>query len=350
MSKIYANPFKWGEPVSSTHYISRPDEQAIILATIEKQLPMVITGNRGSGKTSLLKQVMDKSPIPSVYFDMRFVVSREGLITVLLDGLEKSYPMVKTDGDRLTALRMLGAAASLESIFELWVELVKNNGKRFCIVWDEFQHLAKQKENIIEELRLCLKERRSITHIFLSPREDIMWDIFSDPKKPFFPRIESLIVGNLNLQSVSRYLSQHFRRMGLSDFDLPEAIWKFTRGQALLTQKLAHSLAQIWLEGTTTRLLDRSIAKMLIEENVLFTALWDNFGLNEKRLLLGLATGYSRPTELGFIRKFGLSATSTAHNTVLKLLREGWLINQDEGYHIYDPLYLKWLQKTRGLA
>ena len=57
-----------------------------------------------------------------------------------------------------------------------------------------------------------------------------------------------------------------------------------------------------------------------------------------------MADGHSRPTELGFIKKYKLSATSTAHNTTLKLLREGWLINRDEGYYIYDPLFLKWLQ------
>ncbi len=349
MSKIYANPFKWGEPVGSTHYISRPEEQSLILAAIEKQLPMVVSGNRGSGKTSLVKQVIDKCLIPSIYLDLSFIVSREGLINLLLDGIEQSYPKAKTDGST-ASIRTLGAAAPLDSIFDLWVELVKNNGKKFCIVWDEFQHLARQKENIVEDLRACLKERRSISHIFISPRGDILKEIFSDPKKPFFAKIETLTVAALNQKSVSRYLTQQFRRLGLSDFDLPDAIWNFTRGQAQFTQKLAHALAQIWLEGTTTRLLDRSIAKMLVEENVLFTALWDNFGLNEKRLLLGLASGYSRPTELGFIRKFGLSATSTAHNTVLKLLREGWLVNRDEGYYIYDPLYLKWLQTTRGLA
>jgi hypothetical protein len=66
-------------------------------------------------------------------------------------------------------------------------------------------------------------------------------------------------------------------------------------------------------------------------------------------LLLGLAAGYSRPTELGFIDRFGLSATSTAHNTVIKLVREGWLVNRDEGYHIYDPLFLAWLNKREDL-
>ncbi|NQV49786.1 MAG: ATP-binding protein [Candidatus Marinimicrobia bacterium] len=349
MSKLYANPFIWGEPVSSTHYNPRPEEQSLILAAIEQQTPLVITGNRGSGKTSLLRQVIEKSPIPSIYFDLSFVVNREGLINLLLAGIEKSYPQAKTDGS-VAALHTQGGKTTLDAVFELWYELVKNNDKKFVIVWDEFQHLAKQKENIVEELRVCMKDRRSIAHIFISPREDVLNEIFSDPNKPFFVKIEKLRVGNLNLQSTSRYLSQRFRRMGLSDFDLPEAIWNFTEGQAQLTQRLAYCLAQIWLEGTTSRLLERSIGKLLIQENVLYTAQWDNFGLNEKRLLMGLASGYSRPTELGFISMFGLSATSTAHNTVLKLLREGWLVNRDEGYHIYNPIFLKWLQASRGLS
>ena len=136
--------------------------------------------------------------------------------------------------------------------------------------------------------------------------------------------------------------------MGLTDFDLPDAIFKFTEGQPQLTQYLAHALAQLWLEGNTTRMLQRTLSKLLKEHNVLYTSMWDSFGLNEKRLMLGLAEGFSRPTELGFIRQFGLSATSTAHNTATKLVREGWLVNRDEGYHIYDPLLLQWLQSRAG--
>ncbi len=348
MSKIYANPFNWGEPVKGGHYVQRPDDQAFILASIEKPNHLLLTGRRGSGKTSLLNFVLDKNTTPYVHLDLRFIVSKEKLLELLLKALSTSFPRVEAD-ERTKTISADLSSASLKSIFDIWYEMVKSSNKKFVMVWDEFQHLTKFKENIVEELRLTLNGRRGITHVFVSHRSDIIRQVFGNDKKVFFKNQETYELGNLDQKACTRYLTQRFRRMGLSDFDLPEAVYKYTDGQPLFTQRLAYTVSQIWLEGTTTRLLQRSIKKLLKERNILFTALWDNFGLNEKRLLLGLASGYSRPTELGFIAKFGLSATSTAHNTVIKLVREGWLVNRDEGYHIYDPLFLSWLQKREGL-
>ena len=348
MSKIYANPFNWGEPVKGTHYIPRADDQASLLAIMEKQTHLLLSGKRGTGKTSLLKFILEKNATPFSHLDLRFIVGREQLIELLLKALATSFPQIDID----KKLKSLGAEtqnANLKDVFDLWYEVVKGSNNKFILVWDEFQHLDKFKENIFEELRLGLMSRRGITHIFVSHRWDILSEVFGTNDNAFFKNQEFYELGNLEHKACTRYLSERFRRMGLSDFDLPEAIYKFTEGHPLLTQRLAYTLAQLWLEGTTTRLLPRSTSKLLKECNILFTALWDNFGLNEKRLLLGLASGYSRPTELGFIEKFGLSATSTAHNTVIKLVREGWLVNRDEGYHLYDPLFLNWLQNREDL-
>ena len=348
MSKIYANPFNWGEPVKGNHYVQRPEHQTALLALLEKQTHILLAGKRGTGKTSLLKTILDKHTTPSIHLDLRFIVSREQLFELILKALATSFPMIDIDA-KLQSLGANTQNASLINIFDLWYEMVKGSNNKFIMVWDEFQHLAKFKENIFEELRLSLNGRRGITHVFVSHRGDILQDAFGKKSKTFFQNQEFYELENLEQKACTRYLTQRFRRMGLSDFDLPDAVYNFSEGQPLLTQRLAYTLAQIWLEGTTTRLLQRSITKLLKERNILFTAEWDNFGLNEKRLLLGLASGHSRPTELGFIDKFGLSATSTAHNTVTKLVREGWLVNRDEGYHIYDPLFLTWLQNREGL-
>ena len=348
MSKIYANPFNWGEPVKGNHYVQRPEEQAFILSSIEKQSHLLLTGKRGTGKTSLLNFILDMGTLPFVHLDFRFIVSREELFKLLLQALVASFPRIEIDA-RLKSLTANIKSANLKIIFDLWYEMIKESNQKFIMVWDEFQHLVKFKEDIAGELRSSINGRRGIAHIFVSHRKDILLDAFGRGNKEFFNNQAFYELENLEQKACTRYLSQRFRRMGLSDFDLPEALYKFTDGQPLFTQRLAYTLSQIWLEGTTTRLLQRSITKLLQERNILFTALWDNFGLNEKRLLLGLASGHSRPTELGFIARFGLSATSTAHNTVIKLVREGWLVNRDEGYHIYDPLFLVWLKKSEGL-
>jgi len=349
MSKIYANPFSWGEPVKGSHYVQRSSDQAFILDRIEDQFQVLLTGQRGTGKTSLMKHVLDKQPIASLHFDLPFIVSRQGLFELLTEGLINHFP--KADKDpRLQAIREDPSQTKLKSLFDVYYEQVEASNQTFVIIWDEFQHLAKFKTDIIGEVKQALKGRRGIVHFFVSHRKDVLQTAFGRGSQSFFKQQALYELGNLEEKICLQYLSRRFRRMGLSDFDLPAAVYKVTHGQALFTQRLAYTVAQVWLEGTTTRLLQRSVAKLLKERNILFTYIWDQFGLNEKRLLIGLASGFSRPTELGFIAQFGLSATSTAHNTVIKLVREGWVVNRDEGYHIYDSLFLSWLQKREGVS
>jgi hypothetical protein len=348
MSRIYANPFSWGEPVSGTHYVNRAKEQEQIDLAIDKQLQLVVTGARGSGKTSLVKQTLSNNSVASHYMDLTFVVTRQDLIQLLVHGIENSFPASKKES-KTTAFLSSDYNGDLVPIINLWYDLVKASSQKFTLIWDSCHYLMKMKDDVLGEMREIMRDRRRITHIFISHREDILKDIFDDPGHPFFIHREMLFIKDIDILSFEKYLSTRFRRMGLSDFDLAKSLLVFTQGQPQLTQRLAHSLAQLWLEGTTSRLLDRAIDKLLGELYTRFASNWDEFGLNERRLLVGLSEGYSHPTELEFIRTFQLSATSTAHNTVLKLLRDGWIINRNEGYHIVDPLFLKWLKQHREI-
>lgn len=349
MSKMYANPFFWGEPVNENHYIPRPEEEQQILEAIENQQQLLITGNRGTGKTSLIKHVIQKSPAASIYLDLSFVVSRSDLCKYLLKQMKEDFPEVNHQ-DGLISLSNSEQELSLSSIFNFLYAYLKKRERKFAIIWDEFHHLIKLKDNVMSELKRELSKGQGITHIFISNRKDLLDTICSNKEERFFQKCEVVQVERIERQAYKSFLTTRFRRMGLNDYDIADSILDFTECKAQLTQKLAHSLAQLWLEGTTTRLLERTISKMLREHNALFISQWDSFGVNEKRLMLGLASGFSRPTELSFISKFGLSATSTAHNTVIKLLKEGWLINHDEGYYIYDPIFLKWLKIKNGIA
>jgi len=345
MSRIYANPFSWGKPVSGVHYLARPTDQQRIAKAMERQTHLFICGPRGSGKTSLIQETLNVIPIPASYLDCRFVISRASLIELLLEALISSFPQLKTT-EKFKLLAQDPQGTPLAALFELWHDQVKQSNQKFTLVWDEIQQLSKVKDKLLPELKASLQNKPRIHHIIISHREDMLQANFVNPQDPFIRPIERLLLDPLRIKDFNRFLTQGFRRMGLSDFDLAGSVLNFTLGQPALTQHFCHSLAQLWLGGTTSRLMERSLTKLLNEQDAWFTTQWDNFGLNEKRLLSGLASGFSHPTELEFIRQFGLSATSTAYNTVLKLLHTGWLINQAEGYRIYDPLFLKWLQQN----
>jgi len=349
MSRIYANPFFWGQPVSGNRYLQRPEEQKMVSSAIEAQTQLIISGRRGTGKTSLLIHLLGKSSVPFLYLDLRFVVSLRELNDLILQTLEAACPEVKQMKDFML-LKEQDPSLNRAHLFTFIKKFVQDKDQKFVIVWDEFHHVLKLKEQSLNEFKHNLGHLTDVTNIFISHRKDLLQEAFRKPGHRSFKKAEYLVLQGLDRKAFNLYLTRRFRRMGLNDFDLAESILKFTGCLPQLTQQLSHSLAQLWLEGQTTRLLDRTLRKMLQEHNALFSAQWDKFGLNERRLLLGLADGHSRPTELGFINRYNLSATSTAHNTALKLIREGWLINRDEGYYLYDPLFHKWLKNRNGIA
>ncbi|MCF7807293.1 MAG: ATP-binding protein [Candidatus Marinimicrobia bacterium] len=348
MSKIYSNPFVWGVPVTGSRYLTRPVEEEQIHSCIEKKQPLVLTGYRGSGKTSMMQAVASKFHGVSMYLDLGFVVGEESTINLLKQQIKVTFPELKDDA-RLNS-NTTGEAEAFASVSQLLFDHIKDKDKKLMIIWDEFQHVIKLKEDVLGLIKKNIAGRRDVMHVFISHREDQMQQTFGVKGDRFFPKTQFLHLENLGREAIKSYLTKNFRQMGLTDFDLPESIINFTNCQPCLTQKFAHAIARCWLEGTTTRLMERASKKLLDEEDTSFARWWDGFGVNEKRLFLGLANGYSRPTELGFIDQFGLSATSTAHNTVLKLLREGWLVNRDEGYYIYDPLFLLWLKNRNNIT
>lgn len=348
MSKLYSNPFVWGKPVKGNRYIARPVEEEQIHTCIEKNQALILTGYRGSGKTSLMQAVAAKYHGVTMYLDLSFVVGMASLAELIKPQIKVAFPELKessilkggTSGDEVEFI----------TIMQLLFDHVKTREKKLLIVWDEFQHIIKLKEDVLGVLKKILPGRRGVTHVHISHRDDLMRTLFNTDREKFYTSSFSMHLENLNREAFRSYLTKNFRRMGLNDYDLADTVLNFTESQPYLTQKYAHAIARCWLEGTTTRLMDNARKKLMDEEDANFARRWDSFGVNEKRLTLGLANGFSRPTELVFIDQFGLSATSTAHNTVLKLLREGWLINRDEGYYIYDPLFLMWLKKRNNIS
>jgi hypothetical protein len=346
MSKIYANPFSWGKPVSGQHYVSRSALQSQVISAIEDQDSLIITGKRGAGKSSMIKQVLDRHGSNFILLDLSFVVTLSDLNGLIISSVMNAFPKLKQSETLLS----LQEDSTLESVLHFVDDLARQKDQTIIIVWDEFQAIAKLKSDSISELKNSLSTKSGLKHVFISPREDVLRAVLMGAKNQLFKKIAHIDVGALEEKSFNLYLTKRFRRMGLNDFDLADTILNFTQCNAQLSQIFAHSVAQLWIEGTSTRLFARSLSKMLQEHDSLFTSQWDSFGLNEKKLILGLAHGYSRPTELGFISRFGLSATSTVHNTVLKLLRDGWLISNDDGYFIYDPLFLHWIQRRNGIS
>ena len=348
MSKLYSNPFIWGTPVSGNRYVSRSEEETQIVTCLEKEQRIILTGNRGTGKTSMVQRVLAKYPGESIYIDLSFVVDASSMVSLLAKHIRRSIPLFKEDA-RLRPNPDGTVSGSLSELFEILNTYIEEYEKKVVIVWDEFQHILKLKENLLTDIKKGINGKSALMTVLISHREDLMRDAFMKKGERALPKSCHVELGNIDAASFKTFLTNYFRRMGLNDFDLPDSVLKFTGGHAHLTQRFASAVAGCWLEGTTTRLKDRAMKRLLNEEDANFTALWDGFGVNEKRLLLGLAHGFSRPTELSFIDRFGLSATSTAHNTVLKLVREGWLVNRDEGYYIYDPLFLSWLKSRNDM-
>lgn len=348
MSKLYSNPFVWGIPVSGNHYVARPEDEKQIQSCIDTNQPVILTGHRGSGKTSLVQHVAGKSQSVSMYLDLSFVVGMASMVDLMKRQIKaelpelKESPILKADSQ--------DSAEAFAQILQLLFDRFRDKEKKLLIIWDEFHHILKLKEDVLGALKKHISGRRGLHHLLVSHRQDLMRQVFNSKGDRFFSNPHFMHLENLPRESFRSYLTRNFRRMGLNDFDLADSVLTFMECQPLLTQKYAHAIARCWLEGTTSSLMEKAGKKLMAEVDASFADRWDGFGVNEKRLILGLANGFSRPTELGFIEQFGLAATSTAHNTVLKLLKEGWLINRDDGYYIYDPLFLKWLKDRNSIS
>jgi AAA+ ATPase superfamily predicted ATPase len=228
------NPFRYGQVVLDKDFCPRPELEKILAEYINSAQNVLLEGERRTGKTSLIYQVMRKlKEFRLLYIDImeiktvddfcrrviKAIVSMEkksGAVEKIFKSLAHLKPSITLDPLTGSPAISLDASIrlkpeSIEGLFDL-IE-AENKKKKMTVVFDEFQDILKVEDAsaALAVLRSKVQFHSEIPYIFAGSVRNQMNEIFNDPGSAFFKSAVTVNIGTLDKELFSEFLQGKFQ-------------------------------------------------------------------------------------------------------------------------------------------
>ncbi len=362
------NPFKYGVVVTGGDFVGREEEMKTLRGEVLSGKSVVLYSPRRLGKTSLLKEFIDRSgdEIIPVFVDLYGLTTKEELARQLLNGvIRESYSTLEKVRDALVKhLSRLGPRVSLtaagvlsmefemrvameddalEEVLDFPQKVAGEKKKRMMVVFDEFQEIAGMNGLALEKrMRSKFQLHRDVSYVFAGSREHILRQMFDEESRAFFEFCRPMSLGPIPREEFSGFIGDKFRATGGRPADEAiGAILTYTGCHPHFTQHLCH---EIWFNTRSPKkaqVIEEAVEQIIAQQSSGFERLWDGLrSRNQRALLKGIAIegGFNYSTE--FIGRYTLGSQSQLQKSAGLLKNKAIL--DDEG-KIINIFFREWI-------
>ncbi len=377
------NPFRYGGVVEREAFCNRKQELDDLLRAAENGDRLFLYAERRLGKTSLALQVLrnlDPKRYIGAYIDLWPTGGEESFAGAMAAAISGS---LATTADRLleAAKRFFGGLApavtldpqgtprlsfgirgarievgGLRDVLEAPEEIARRRRKQVVIVFDEFQRILEYSSDLVERtMRSVIQEQDRVAYLFLGSRKHTIQRMFLDGNRPLYRSGSHYPLGPIATKHWIPFVRARFRRsrknIGAQEI---RRICEITGGHPFYTQHLCHAVWELCepdcrVEAST---IEDAFGLLLERETYAYTALWESFAPNQRRFLLGLATGPPgvRPFSSEFVRQHRLRSASNAQRAAEALLERDIIDREDGSFVISDRFFRSWIQRMGSSA
>ena len=195
-----------------------------------------------------------------------------------------------------------------------------------------------------------IQNQKGVAYIFLGSRKHLIQKMVLDQARPLYRSGAHYPLGPIETKEWLPFIRRRFLKSdkAISD-ELILSVCDLTGGHPFYTQHLCHVLWELCEPGAkiTPAKLGRATGLLLDRESYAYTALWESFGLNQRRFLTGLASAPMgvKVFAADFIQHNKLRSASAAQR-VVKTLMERDIIDRDNGsFVISDRFFRLWIRQ-----
>jgi uncharacterized protein len=378
-NKAMKNPFVYGEEVTGEAFWNRVNEIKELTQDIKNGQNVIIFSTRRYGKTSLIKNVLEKvrkEGVLTVYVDLYPAITKEKFVEVyakavsrslgkptqkILDAVKRLFPklipkiVIRGEGEAEFEFDYEPRNVFKTSLPDLLNAVHKRaleEKKVACVAFDEFQEIANYADSEIEkEMRTVFQSHRDVSYIFLGSKKHLFGRIFQDPNRPFYKSGKHLPLGRLPIIEVKKYLKERFSEGKIKvSQDVISVIAETGAGHPYYTQLLGHIL---WdecseKEQILAKDVEEGLEKMLNREGEVYESILDNLTRKQKSLLVALSMEPDAQVfSSEFLSRFHLGSASSVQRAFQSLIEKDLLDRENDRFVFHDPLFALWLQKRR---
>lgn len=377
-----ANPFVYGEVVTSSAFADRDHERDRLARDLGEGQKVFLISPRRYGKSSLIRDVMKRLSARGI-LTVEVTVAASSSYVGFLEAYARALLTADTpvSGLRRWAAELLTAvhpqlgfearpggggrfsisfpavrsaretARLADEIFALPARIAGARRQRMAIALDEFQAMtAFDDANVEQALRAAVQHQRSIGYVFAGSEPSLMERMIT-PRRPFYKAGPVMRLGKIDEHEFAGFIETKFAQSGVRPEDgLGAAIVELAENVPYDVQRLAHETwDDVKAAGRKAASLDDlhlTLGRLLDEQHTIFEEAWQRLTLLQRAVLRAIVFESGKELLSGGVRdRHRLPAASSVQSALAALVRQDVVMKEQGRYTVNDSLYREWMAR-----
>jgi len=371
-----SNPFKYGTVVSGKDFADRQSELKELAAKLREPVRIFLLAPRRYGKTSLIENVLNnlqKADVRIAYVDLYWAASVRDFLELYASKairgsksisrqaasfMKKFFPRLRpklsfdpTGNPELSLdIARDGSPESVEEILNLPQRIAESEGKRFAVVFDEFQEIMRLNGGILEkQIRAAIQHHTHVSYLFAGSKTHMLIDMVSDETRPFYQMGTLMTLDKIPEKEFSRFVQIKFTKSGkkISRRALNRILTE-CENIPHYVQLLSFNLWDHFQNASniTETHVKKSLLITLRSQEPAYLTLWEGLTIHQRKTLRAAAQLQGRLlTAKASIQKFNLESASNVSKSLRGLRSKGILRKEKESYVFEDVFFGRWIEK-----
>lgn len=373
---MITNPFILTGDIPEPYFCDRQEETKRLITAITGGENICMVSPRRMGKSKLVKHCYRQTPLCEDYYcfyiDLLHTASlRDFAFAFGKCVFEALQPMgEKVAMEFLRVVKSLTASFTLDPIsgmpqlslslsdniapeftFENIFRYLENADKPCVVCFDEFQQIANYQEKNVEALLRGYIQHLGNTHFVYSGSErHMLYEMFGAHTRPFYRSTGFIELNAIALDKYTEFVQYWFQQYNKTiDAELIALIYSVAEGNTFALQKICHELfAALQENETANRELLQTVVNNIIEtESSRYERMLSHIPARQQELLKAIAqeNRVEKIMSGQFIRKYGLSSSSSVQNAIKRLLDMDLVTLDNKQYFIDDIFFRMYLRR-----
>ncbi|MDR1739597.1 MAG: ATP-binding protein [Bacteroidales bacterium] len=371
------NPFLIMGYENAELFCDREEEVNELYRNVKNGIDTTLISPRRMGKTGLIFRFFDflrkDSGFNSVYVDIYSARSLSDFIKLLSEAILRQFPENTTIGRKfikiIKGLRPLFSYDSItgepqlqivyqtesdkEHTLQGLLEFLDSQPVKIVLAIDEFQQISYFPETNIEALlRTYIQRLKNIRFIFCGSRKDMMTEMFSSAKRPFFASTQYLSLNKINRDTYAAFIQKMFKKHNIKiEQKALDFILNWTKTYTFYTQSLCNMVFSSAFDGFIDIEMVKSACKEILKNNeAAFFQYRKLLTPSQWEVLIAIAKEgeVSKITSKNFVGKYNIGSPADIRRIVKALIEKELLLETltktENIYQIYDVFFSRWLE------
>jgi len=366
------NPFEYGKIVEGKHFCGRTDLIRQVAGHMASSQNMYISGLRRVGKSSLVNEVVRKTPgytlLKVDFMGVRSVdtVCRRMLTEIAafeksrgwLENILKTFsylrPVIGVNPITNTPTLSFSMAVEMrEESIQATMSLIEGLGKKnkLVVFFDEFQDILKMRKDeayeVLALMRSKIQYHKGTTYIFAGSVRQKMEEIFTHSESPFFKSAIPISVDPLSYEEFAPFIKKKFKegKREISD-ETAKRIFDIADGITGDVQEVCNALWEVTPESKNVdgTKLGEAVDLIFSRELKAYADYVNLLTDKQMKCLQAIARlGGKSVLSAKFVSESGLKLPSTVKRGVDRLLNLNIIFEYQGEYRFVNPFFRAWL-------